>query len=123
MIHCKDIFLLLVIFFSMAARLFWPEPAGRLSPYLNVFLMIMLFLAFLKVSLQAVKGELRRHFKEFLLLATLKLFLLPTLIYLLAVRFFPDYALGLLLLAGDSTGVPPPSLPSWWAPIYHWCCF
>ncbi len=108
MIHGKDIFLLLIIFFSMAAGLLWPEPAGRLSPYLNVFLMIMLFLAFLKVSLQAVKGELRRHFKEFLLLTSLKLFLLPTLIYLLAVRFFPDYALGLLLLAGVSTGVSAP---------------
>ena len=38
----------------------------------------------------------------------LKLFLLPALIYPLAVRFFPEYALGLLLLAGVSTGVSAP---------------
>jgi predicted Na+-dependent transporter len=108
MIHVKDIFLLLVIFFSMAAGLLWPEPAGRLSPCLNVFLMIMLFLAFLKVSLLAVKVELRRHFREFLMLTTLKLFLLPILIYLLTFRLVPHYALGLLLLAGVSTGVSAP---------------
>ena len=108
MSHFKDIILLLTVFCSMAAGLLWPESAGRLSPYLNVFLMIMLFLAFLKVSLQAVRGELHRHFKEFLLLTALKLFLLPILIYLLAVRFFPHYALGLLLLAGVSTGVSAP---------------
>jgi hypothetical protein len=47
-----------------------------------VFLMIMLFLAFLKVSLQAVRGELHRHFKEFLLLTALKLFLLRFLFIL-----------------------------------------
>ncbi|HSO72816.1 MAG TPA: hypothetical protein VLR91_09255, partial [Thermodesulfobacteriota bacterium] len=108
MSHFKNMILLLTVFSSMAAGLLWPESSGRLSPYLNVFLMIMMFLAFLKVSLQAVGGELHRHYKEFLLLTVLKLFLLPIFIYLLSVRFFPHYALGLLLLAGVSTGVSAP---------------
>ncbi len=108
MLHPKDVILLLVVFFSMAAGLLWPEPAGRLSPYLNRLLMILLYLAFLKVRPRAIQGELHRHPKEFLLLLALKLFLLPALIYPLAVRFIPEYALGLLLLAGVSTGVSAP---------------
>jgi bile acid:Na+ symporter, BASS family len=108
MFYFKDIILLLVVFFSMAAGLVWPEPAGHLAPYLNWLLMVLLFLAFLKVRPQAIRGELQRHRQEFLLLAGLKLFLLPALIYLLTVRFWPEYALGLLLLAGVSTGVTAP---------------
>ncbi len=108
MLHPKDIILLLVVFFSMAAGLLWPEPAGRLSPYLNWLLMLLLYLAFLKVMPQAIHGELHRHPRELLLLLALKLFLLPVLIYPLAVRFIPEYALGLLLLAGVSTGVSAP---------------
>lgn len=108
MLHLKDVILLLVVFFSMATGLLWPEPAGRLSPYLNRLLMILLYLAFLKVRPRAIQGELHRHPREFLLLLALKLFLLPALIYPLAVRFMPEYALGLLLLAGVSTGVSAP---------------
>jgi BASS family bile acid:Na+ symporter len=108
MLHFKDIILLLAVFCSMAAGLLWPESAGRLSPYLNVLLMILLFLAFLKVNLKEILGELQLHFKEFLLLTALKLFLLPGLVYLLSCHFFPEYALGLLLLAGVSTGVSAP---------------
>ncbi len=108
MLHFKDIILLLVVFCSMAAGLVWPESAGRLSPYLNVLLMILLFLAFLKVNLKEILGELQLYFKEFLLLTALKLFLLPGLVYFLSCHFFPEYALGLLLLAGVSTGVSAP---------------
>jgi predicted Na+-dependent transporter len=108
MLHPKDIILLLVVFLSMAAGLLWSEPAGRLSPYLNRLLMILLYLAFLKVRPQAIRGELQRHPQEFFLLLALKLFLLPALIYPLAMYFMPEYALGLLLLAGVSTGVSAP---------------
>jgi BASS family bile acid:Na+ symporter len=108
MLHLKDIILLLVVFLSMAAGLVWPEPSGRLSPYLNWLLMVLLYLAFLKVRPQAIRGEVQRHPKEFLLLVALKLFLLPVLIYPLAAQFMPAYALGLLLLAGVSTGVSAP---------------
>jgi bile acid:Na+ symporter, BASS family len=107
-LQLKDIILLLVVFFSMAAGLFWSEPTGQLSPYLNWLLMILLYLAFLKVRPQAIQGELQRHPREFFLLLVLKLFLLPALTYLLAVRFVPEYAFGLLLLAGVSTGVSAP---------------
>jgi BASS family bile acid:Na+ symporter len=108
MLHLKDIILLLVVFLSMGAGLVWPEPSGRLSPYLNLLLMILLYLAFLKVRPQAIQGELQQHPKEFLFLVVLKLFLLPALIYPLAACFKPEYALGLLLLAGVSTGVSAP---------------
>ncbi len=108
MLHLKDIILLLLVFLSMAAGLLWPEPSGRLSPYLNRLLMILLYLAFLKVRPQAIRGELQRHPKEFFLLVALKLFLLPALLYPLASHFVPSYALALLLLAGVSTGVSAP---------------
>jgi predicted Na+-dependent transporter len=108
MLRLKDVILLLVVFLSLAAGLLWPEPAGRLSPYLNWLLMLLLYLAFLKVRPQAIWGEVRQHPKELLLLLAFKLFLLPALIYPLTVRFVPEYALGLLLLAGVSTGVSAP---------------
>jgi BASS family bile acid:Na+ symporter len=68
----------------------------------------LLYLAFLKVRPQAIPGEVRRHPRQFLLLAALKLFLIPALVYFLARRVVPEYALGLLLLAGVSTGVSAP---------------
>lgn len=108
MLHLKDVILLMVVFCSMGAGLVWPGAAGRLSPYLNWLLMLLLYLAFLKVRPAAVRGEWRRHSREFAILVMLKLFLLPVLVYPLALRFTPDYALGLLLLAGVSTGVSAP---------------
>lgn len=106
--HLHDLILLLVVLCSMVGGLLWPEPTGRLAPYLNRFLMILLYLAFLKVSPQAIRGEVQRHPKDFLKLVVLKLFVLPALIYPLAAWTVPPYALGLLLLAGASTGVSAP---------------
>ena len=105
MIRIKDVILLLVVFSSMAAGVAWPRVTSPLGPFLSWTLMGLLFLAFLKVYPPAIWHTLRRYPVKLTMLILTKLFILPVIVYLLAISFIPDYALGLLLLAGVSTGL------------------
>jgi predicted Na+-dependent transporter len=105
MIRIKDIILLAMVFGSMAAGVAWPRVTSPLGPYLSWTLMGLLFLAFLKVYPPAVWLTLRRYPVKLTLLVLIKLTILPCIVYLLAIKFIPDYALGLLLLAGAPTGL------------------
>lgn len=105
MIRIKDIILLLVVFISMAAGVAWPRVTSPLGPFLSWTLMGLLFLAFLKVYPPAIWHTLRRYPVKMTLLVLTKLIILPFIVYLLVMNLFPDYALGLLLLAGVSTGL------------------
>jgi BASS family bile acid:Na+ symporter len=108
MIRTKDIILLAVVFSSMAAGVVWPEVTSPLGAFLPAALMGLLFLAFLKVYPPAVWHTLRRYPIKLTLLILTKLIVLPVTAYLLAIQFFPHYALGLLLLAGASSGLSAP---------------
>lgn len=108
MFRTKDIVLLLVVFSSMGSGLSWPQETGRLAPFLNWLLMLMLFLAFLKIFPQAIWGTVRQHPYYLIILLIIKLIILPVIIFCLAVKIVPVYALGLLMLAGVSTGVSAP---------------
>lgn len=108
MIRIKDIILLAVVFGSMAAGVAWPEVSSPLAVFLPSTLMGLLFLAFLKVYPPAIWHTLRRYPIKMTLLILTKLFLLPVAVYLLAIKFVPAYALGLLLLAGVSSGLSAP---------------
>lgn len=105
MFRIKDIILLAVVFGSMAAGVAWPEFSSPLGPFLSWTLMGLLFLAFLKVYPPAIWHTLRRYPVKMTLLVLIKLIILPFAVYLLVMNLFPDYALGLLLLAGVSTGL------------------
>jgi BASS family bile acid:Na+ symporter len=105
MIRIKDIILLAVVFSSMAAGVAWPEFSSPLGPFLSWTLMGLLFLAFLKVYPLAIWHTLRRYPVKMTLLVLTKLIILPFIVYLVVIKLFPDYALGLLLLAGVSTGL------------------
>jgi len=105
MFRVKDIILLAVVFSSMAAGVAWPQMSSPLGPFLSWTLMGLLFLAFLKVYPPAVWHTLRRYPVKMSLLVLTKLILLPILVYLLVMKLMPDYALGLLLLAGVSSGL------------------
>ena len=108
MLRIKDIVLLIVVFGSMAAGVLWPHETHKLGPFLPWFLMAMLFLAFLKVLPSAVWDTLRRYSVKLPLLVLAKLIVIPLIIYPLAIKILPAYALGLILLAGVSTGLSAP---------------
>jgi BASS family bile acid:Na+ symporter len=108
MFRMKDLVLLIVVFGSMAAGVFWPHETSRLSPFLAWFLMGMLLLAFLRVFPAEIWDTLHRYAVKLPLLILAKLAVIPLLIYPLASKFLPDYALGIILLAGVSTGLSAP---------------
>jgi bile acid:Na+ symporter, BASS family len=108
MFRTKDLVLLLVVFSSMGTGLIWPQEAGRLAPFLNWFLMLMLYLAFLKIFPQAIWSTVRQYPYYLIILLLIKLIILPLIIFSVAVKIFPVYALGLLMLAAVSTGVSAP---------------
>ncbi|MBI4795177.1 MAG: hypothetical protein HY790_04945 [Deltaproteobacteria bacterium] len=68
----------------------------------------LLFLAFLKVFPSAIWDTLRQYPVKLALLILTKLIMLPLIIYPLVIKLIPAYALGLLLLAGVSTGLSAP---------------
>jgi BASS family bile acid:Na+ symporter len=105
MFRTKDIVLLLVFFTSMVAGVVWPAECRFLGAYLSPMLMGLLFLAFLKVQPSAIWETLRRYPVKLAMLILAKLIVLPCLLYLAVAKFFPDYTLGIILLAGVSTGL------------------
>ena len=118
MLRIKDIVLLLVVFGSMAAGVLWPNETRKLGPFLSWFLMGMLFLAFLKVFPSEIWGTLQRYSVKLPLLILAKLIVLPLIIYSIASKLLPAYALGLILLAGASTGLSAPFFSGYvWANI------
>jgi bile acid:Na+ symporter, BASS family len=108
MLRIKDLVLLIVVFGSMAAGVLWPDETSKLGPCLPWFLMGMLFLAFIKIFPAEIWDTLQRYSVKLPLLILTKLILLPLVIYLLAIKLLPGYALGLILLAGVSTGLSAP---------------
>ena len=105
MFRIKDIVLLLVVFSSMVAGVAWPAETRFLGAYLSWILMGLLFLAFLKVFPPTIWETLRRYPIKLAMLILAKLIVLPCIIYLAVAKLIPAYALGVLLLAGVSTGL------------------
>jgi bile acid:Na+ symporter, BASS family len=105
MYRIKDIGLLLVVFSSMVAGVAWPAETRFLGAYLSWILMGLLFLAFLKVLPPTIWETLRRYPIKLSMLILAKLMVLPCIIYLAVAKLIPAYALGVLLLAGVSTGL------------------
>lgn len=105
MFRIKDIVMLLVVFSSMAVGATWPTKTRFLGAYLSWFLMGLLFLAFLKVVPPSIWETLRRYPLKLAMLTLAKLIVLPCIIYLAVAKLIPAYALGILLLAGVSTGL------------------
>jgi bile acid:Na+ symporter, BASS family len=108
MLRIKDIVLLLVVFSSMVAGVAWPAETRFLGAYLSWMLMGLLFLAFLKVFPPTIWETLRRYPLKLAMLILAKLIVLPCIIYLAVAKLIPAYALGVLLLAGISTGLSAP---------------
>jgi BASS family bile acid:Na+ symporter len=104
----KDIVLLAVVFSSMAAGICCPGVFAFLQPYPLACLMILFFMSFLSIRLDAVRQALHQAGLSILGIVVLKMFILPVVLYFLFLQVIPDYAIAALLLTGVSTGVVAP---------------
>lgn len=105
----KELVIFFIVFLAAAAAgIIWPAPSRYLNPIMAPAMMTILFLSFLKISPQMVWEAMKQYPGRLSLLVVIKLIILPVAVYALAIRLVPDYALGLLLLAGVSTAVSAP---------------
>jgi bile acid:Na+ symporter, BASS family len=104
----RDIVLLAVVFSSMAAGICCPGVFAFLQPYPLLCLMILFFMSFLSIRLEAVREALRQAGLSIVSIVILKMFILPVALYFLFLQVMPDYAVAALLLTGVSTGVVAP---------------
>ncbi|MGO9568122.1 MAG: bile acid:sodium symporter [Desulfomonilaceae bacterium] len=105
-----DLILFVVIFGSAAAAVFLPDAGRIFQPYLLCFMMLLLFLSFLKIDFGALLDTSRGSLLRLATMASVKLIILPTALYAIALFVMPDYAVPILLLSGISTGVVAPFL-------------
>lgn len=106
----NDLILFAVIFGSVAAAVYFPEAGKIFHPYLMCFMMVFLFLSFLKIDFSALLDTSFESLLRLATMATVKLVVLPAALYFVALFVIPDYAIPILLLSGISTGVVAPFL-------------
>lgn len=104
----RDILLLTVVFSSMAAGICCPQVFAFLQPYPLLCLMILFFMSFLSIRLEAVWEALHQASLSILSLVVLKMVILPVILYGLFLYVMPEYAVAALLLTAVSTGVVAP---------------
>jgi bile acid:Na+ symporter, BASS family len=104
----KDVILFAVIFGSAGTAILFPGLGSPFQPYLLYFMMILLFLSFLKIDFHALLDTSWRSVLHLGILTTVKLIILPAVLYWCAFWVDPEYAVPVLLLSGISTGVVAP---------------
>src|SRR4030042_7206522 len=104
MFGIQDLILFCVVIASLAGGILLPRMGEVFQPFILYLLMVLLYLSFLSIRLDAIRRTLREQAKDVVRLSFLKLIAFPVAIYLLFLFFFPAYAPSALLLAGSSTG-------------------
>jgi len=116
--NLKDLVLLGVVVFSMLAGALAPALGNPFLPCLTYFMIVFLFLSFLRVGLVAVIRS-AKDVQLITILLLVKLLAIPLCLYYLTKLFLPSYALSVLLLSGISTGVvAPPFKPLYGHRLY-----
>ena len=87
---------------------FSPATAGLATPLVLYALMVILFLSFLNIDFKALLRLGGRDLLEISGWNLAKLVLVPVILWFLAERLVPNWALAVLLLAGASAGVLAP---------------
>jgi BASS family bile acid:Na+ symporter len=105
--NLKDLILLGVAVFSMLGGIFMPALGDPFEPCLTYFMIVFLYLSFLRVDLMAIIRSIM-DVGLIAILLVVKLLAIPISLYYLTKLFFPSYALPVLLLSGISTGVVAP---------------
>ncbi len=108
MIRLNDLILLLVLFFSMLTGIFAPDFGALFQPFPLYLMMLLLFISLLPIRMEDVWKAVRSGWRGIVLLAVVKILLLPVAVFYFFQWAFPEYALGALLLTGISTGVVAP---------------
>jgi bile acid:Na+ symporter, BASS family len=109
-VRLKDIMLVLVVIFSMAVAIIFPDFCSRFRALPFYCLMINFFLSYLSIDLASVWKMLKGHGAQILVFTVMKLAILPAILYFAFYAIAPQYALSALLLTGVSTGVVAPMI-------------
>ena len=104
----NDLVLFAVVFCSMGVAVWMPELGRVFQPYLLHYMMLLLFLSFLKINFVALMHTSWAGLYRIGILTTVKLIVLPAVLYWVTLAVLPDYAIPVLLLTGISTGVVAP---------------
>jgi BASS family bile acid:Na+ symporter len=108
MFRINDLILLLVIFLSVLVAILVPRIGAPFQPFPLYLMMLLLFLSFLAIRLDAILHIVKGFPRSILFLSFLKTIALPIGIYFLCKVLYPSYAIAALLLSGISTGVVAP---------------
>lgn len=108
----KDYVLVAVLYGSLLAGICFQGPSAALSGSIKYLMMVMLFLAFIKISPADIGQALLRNWTWMIWGALLRLMIAPAVAYWVTLAMYPPLALPILLLAGASTGVSSPFFTS-----------
>jgi bile acid:Na+ symporter, BASS family len=108
MLRKNDVILLSVVSVSIMGGVVRPALGRPFQPLLEYMLMFMLFLSFLGIRIGDIRSVIAHAWKRIAFITILKILLVPVAVFLVVSWIFPEFALGMLLLAGISTGVVAP---------------
>lgn len=108
MFRTRDLILLLVIYSSLLAGIFFPRACQIFQPFPLYCMMALLFLSFLPISLLEISQTIGGQGFVIGVFLFLKMILLPAAVFFLFSALWPGYSLSALLLSGISTGVVAP---------------
>ncbi len=104
----QDVALMAVVVISIGSAICWPSTWVFLQPHIKYFMMTLLFLSFLRIDFRALSDTSRSSLGRLAVLVCVKLLVLPAALYEVAWFVCREYAVGVLLLSGISTGVVAP---------------
>lgn len=107
-----DLIIFVVVFGSMGAAIWVPDLGTVFHPCLLHLMMLLLFLSFLKMDFASLVVRSWTGLSRLAFLASIKLVLLPVILYWTTLALIPDFAIPVLLLTGMSTGVVAPFMGS-----------
>jgi len=108
MFGIQDIILFCVVIASLAGGILLPRVGELFQPFILYLLMILLYLSFLSIRLDAIRRTFSGQALDIARLSILKLIAFPVATYLIFLLVAPAYAPSALLLAGSSTGAVAP---------------
>jgi len=108
MFGIQDIILFCVVIASLAGGILLPRVGELFQPFILYLLMILLYLSFLSIRLDAIRRTFSGQARDIARLSILKLIAFPVATYLIFLLVAPAYAPSALLLAGSSTGAVAP---------------
>jgi len=108
MLRLRDLVLLVVIYSSLVAGIFFPEAGKPFQPFPLYCMMSLLFLSFLSIKISQISNTVRHSALLILCFLLIRMILFPLAVALIFRLFWPAYSLSALLLSGISTGVVAP---------------